>query len=152
MKIIVNGIFDLFHDGHKYLLDQAFFYAGEGGEVFILINSNLSTRDLKGPGRPLDPLYERAWNITSYIEQIEEKFFFRIFNLREFHSERQLKGFINQFEPDIIIKGNDRPDVRTITGSDLWPVLILPRIKDLNGEDISTTNIIKEKKLKDGKA
>src|SRR5579862_8857431 len=55
--VFTNGCFDLLHLGHvRYLQD-----ARNLGNFLILgLNSDESTRGLKGPGRPLVPEEERA--------------------------------------------------------------------------------------------
>ena len=64
--------------------------------------------------------------------------------IRIFQTEDQLESIINNFKPDIIIKGNDRPDIRTVLGSKNWPVCIIPRLKDKEGKDFSTTRKLNE--------
>jgi hypothetical protein len=59
-----------------------------------------------------------------------------------FNTEEELAKAINSFCPTVIVKGNDRPDVRKIVGSDKWPVMIIPRMMDDKGNDISTSKIL----------
>lgn len=140
MRIIANGVFDLFHEGHKHLLNQAVKMAGE---IFILLNTDSSAHKLKGPGKPSDNFGQRWDNIQAYLGGM--KAFCRPnFHIIPFDSEAQLKMMIDSLAPDMILKGNDRPDVRDIVGSDKWPVCIIPRLKDKDGQDISTTRMIEE--------
>src|SRR5580704_10344494 len=53
--VLANGIFDLPHVGHVRYLNAA---RAEGDILVVSINSNDSTRKLKGEGRPI--LTERA--------------------------------------------------------------------------------------------
>lgn len=143
MKILINGCFDLLHDGHKYILSKALEWAGNG-HVLILLNSDVSVSSLKGPGRPVEPFYRRKTAIEAFKAQwCLQHFEYPRTDIVEFNTEDQLSSLIDNFQPDLILKGNDRPDVRDIIGSVNWPVCILPRIKDQDGEDISTTRIIK---------
>jgi D-beta-D-heptose 7-phosphate kinase/D-beta-D-heptose 1-phosphate adenosyltransferase len=158
MRILTNGCFDLFHDGHKDLFEKIFKIFGDQINFFIdllvLVNSDNSVRQLKGPERPIDNITKRIINIQRFIEKIEKQYIYSStsfkstsikLNIVSFKNEEELKKLINSFNPDIIVKGNDRPDVRDIIGNDKYPVLIIPRIiKD--GELISTTNILKKLK------
>jgi D-beta-D-heptose 7-phosphate kinase/D-beta-D-heptose 1-phosphate adenosyltransferase len=139
MRIVTNGIFDCFHDGHKHILNRA---AKWGKEIFILINTDESARELKGSKRPVDILKTRIDKIQGHTLKfgtLGPKWY-----TLPFHTEEELALIIDCLRPDMILKGNDRPDVREITGSDKWPVCILPRLKDKDGQDISTTRIINE--------
>src|ERR1700734_3931256 len=53
--VFANGVFDLLHVGHVRYLEAA---RPEGDVLVVGINSDSSTRKLKGPGRPI--LTERA--------------------------------------------------------------------------------------------
>lgn len=55
--IFTNGIFDLLHLGHVTYLRQA---RALGDFLIVAVNSDDSTRQLKGPRRPLVPDLERA--------------------------------------------------------------------------------------------
>jgi D-beta-D-heptose 7-phosphate kinase/D-beta-D-heptose 1-phosphate adenosyltransferase len=54
--VFTNGIFDLLHSGHIQLLE---FARSRGDCLIVGVNSDTSTRKLKGPQRPLTPLNER---------------------------------------------------------------------------------------------
>lgn len=138
MRVIVNGIFDCLHRGHESILRYA---VNSGTEVFILVNTDRSAKELKGPKRPVQNLSQRVEALRGCMDA---KISFLRFYIIPFDTEEQLRQTINCLEPDMILKGNDRPDVREIVGSDRWPVCILPRLKDKDGKDISTTRIINE--------
>jgi rfaE bifunctional protein nucleotidyltransferase chain/domain len=55
--VLTNGVFDLLHAGHVRYLHEAH---GLGGALLVGVNSDASTRRLKGPKRPLVPEAERA--------------------------------------------------------------------------------------------
>src|SRR5918911_5258916 len=55
--ILTNGTFDLLHVGHVRYLHAA---KQLGGQLIVAVNSDESTRALKGEGRPLMPAEERA--------------------------------------------------------------------------------------------
>jgi rfaE bifunctional protein nucleotidyltransferase chain/domain len=54
---LANGVFDLFHVGHLRYLQGAKALADV---LVVAVNSDASTRGLKGPGRPLVPEGERV--------------------------------------------------------------------------------------------
>ena len=56
--VFTNGVFDILHAGHVELLEKA---ASLGGALIVGVNSDASARRLhKGPGRPIQPLKDRA--------------------------------------------------------------------------------------------
>lgn len=60
--VITNGCFDLLHPGHLYFLQEA---AKQGDELWILLNSNASIQELKGPQRPVQGELERAYGLAA---------------------------------------------------------------------------------------
>ena len=65
--VLANGCYDLLHVGHlRYLKD-----ASKKGDVLVVaLNTDASVRKLKGAGRPLMPLKERA-ELLSAIECVD---------------------------------------------------------------------------------
>lgn len=55
--VVTNGVFDLLHAGHVLYLAAA---RALGDALLVGLNSDASTRALKGPGRPLVAESERA--------------------------------------------------------------------------------------------
>lgn len=55
--VFTNGVFDLLHVGHVRLLQ---FARVQGDCLIVAINSDASTRHVKGPDRPVVPAHERA--------------------------------------------------------------------------------------------
>jgi len=144
MRIVINGCFDNFHGGHRYLISEALRYA-RGGYVFIFINDDNSVTSLKGEDRPIVKCKDREEAVNDYTNlwsSVEHEY--PNVQVLSFSREEDLAYLIDRAQPDMIIKGNDRTEVKEIVGSDKWPVLIIPRIKDNDGVDISTTNILKE--------
>jgi rfaE bifunctional protein nucleotidyltransferase chain/domain len=65
--VLVNGAFDLLHAGHVRYLAAAH----EHGDLLVAaVNSDLSVRRLKGPGRPIVPESERI-EILSHLWMID---------------------------------------------------------------------------------
>ena len=55
--VFTNGCFDILHVGHVRYLQAA---RSLGDALVVAINSDASTRQLKGPQRPIVPQEERA--------------------------------------------------------------------------------------------
>ena len=92
--VMANGCFDLLHVGHvRYLAG-----ARKLGDVLIVaINSDASTRALKGEGRPIVSAGERA-EILSALECVDYCFVF---------DELTLDDAIRRLRPDVQAKGTD---------------------------------------------
>lgn len=60
---LVNGAFDLLHDGHRHLLRTAY----RGGELLVvLVNDDESVRNRKGHPRPIQSLADRMRALSEY--------------------------------------------------------------------------------------
>jgi D-beta-D-heptose 7-phosphate kinase/D-beta-D-heptose 1-phosphate adenosyltransferase len=104
--VFTNGCFDALHPGHIYLLQEA----RRRGDVLIVgIDDDKSVAELKGPGRPIYPLMERA-RMVAALGCVDFVLPFATGNLEE---------VIRQIEPDVLVKGgsyHDR-DPYTIPGA-----------------------------------
>lgn len=89
-----NGIFDLLHVGHVRYLQAA---AREGDVLVVGVNSDASTKMLKGEGRPLMQEDERA-EIVSAIRGVG---YVTIFG------EKSPAPLIEKIRPDVHCKGTD---------------------------------------------
>lgn len=58
---VINGCFDLVHEGHMQLIETA----RKNGPVVIFINDDNSIRSIKGEGRPFRPLDDRIATLFS---------------------------------------------------------------------------------------
>jgi D-glycero-beta-D-manno-heptose 1-phosphate adenylyltransferase len=92
--VFTNGCFDILHEGHVFSLCQA---AKEGDVLIIGINSDASTKRLKGPSRPVNNENSRALIIASLIVTDAVIIF-------EEDTPLQL---ITAVMPDTIVKGGD---------------------------------------------
>jgi rfaE bifunctional protein nucleotidyltransferase chain/domain len=92
--VLANGCFDILHVGHvRYLLA-----AKKLGDVLIVaVNSDASTRALKGEGRPIVSAPERV-EILSALECVDYCFLF---------DELTLDAAIRRLRPDVQAKGTD---------------------------------------------
>jgi len=130
-KIVIttNGVFDILHIGHIRYLKEA---KKLGDILIVAINSDLSTKKIKGPNRPLNNENDRAESIAS-LECID---YVTIFN-----EEDPIK-FLEKIKPDIHVKGGDY-EMDQIIEKDIveknnGKIVLIPEIKGY-----STTDLIK---------
>lgn len=92
--VLTNGCFDLLHCGHVFYLRAA---AALGDELWIGLNGADSVRALKGPTRPVQGDFERAF-VLGALGFVSGIFFF--------HTPR-LDAEIRALRPDIYAKAGD---------------------------------------------
>ena len=124
-----NGCFDLLHPGHINLLR---FAANTADKLIIGLNSDASTRRIKGESRPLQSADKRASALAA----------FDIVDAVTIFDEDTPQNLIALLQPDYIVKGGDyKPD--DVVGSDIvkkrgGKVVIAPTLASY-----STTKIVK---------
>lgn len=130
-SVFTNGIFDLFHEGHVEVLRAC---RSAGSLVIVGINTDESTRRLKGPGRPVCSLRTRmaALLCCAYVDCVIP------------FDEPDPEDLIRLVRPDILVKGDDgaEPIGAKFVLANFGEVL---KVKKLPG--ISTTNILSGGKL-----
>ncbi|MEP6747060.1 MAG: D-glycero-beta-D-manno-heptose 1-phosphate adenylyltransferase [Bacteroidota bacterium] len=89
-----NGCFDILHEGHIFSLSQA---AKEGDVLIVGINSDASTKRLKGDSRPVNKEHSRALLIASLL---------MVDAVVIFEEDTPLE-IITAILPDTIVKGGD---------------------------------------------
>jgi rfaE bifunctional protein nucleotidyltransferase chain/domain len=90
--VFTNGIFDLLHRGHVEYLAAA----KQRGDLLIVgLNSDASTRKLKGPGRPLNKLADRA-AVLAALEAVDYVVAF---------GEPTPRKLITVIRPEVLVKG-----------------------------------------------
>ncbi len=92
--VFANGVFDLLHVGHVRYLQAA---RAEGDLLVVGVNSDASTRRLKGEGRPI--LTERAR--AALVAAIGAVDYVVIFD------EPDVKPLLRELQPDVHAKGTD---------------------------------------------
>jgi D-beta-D-heptose 7-phosphate kinase/D-beta-D-heptose 1-phosphate adenosyltransferase len=123
-----NGIFDILHKGHIFSLSQA---AKEADYLVVGLNSDTSTKKLKGDSRPINDEQSRALVLASLI----------LVDALVLFTEDTPLELIKAVMPDVLIKGGDYT-VEQVAGSkeviqNGGRVVINPII-----EGVSTTGLI----------
>jgi D-glycero-beta-D-manno-heptose 1-phosphate adenylyltransferase len=130
--VFTNGVFDILHVGHVRYLAQARVL---GDELVVAINSDVTVRELKGPGRPLINQSERA-EILAALRSVS---YVTVFD------DISPRSLIGELLPDVLVKGGDyaldeihgREEVEAAGGS----VVSLPFV-----EGVSSSRIIERMK------
>ncbi len=92
--VFANGCFDLLHGGHVSLLEQA---RHQGDVLVVGLNSDASTRRLKGEGRPLQGVEDRL-RVMAAVRFVD---YVTVFD------EDTPLNLILALQPDVIVKGGD---------------------------------------------
>jgi D-beta-D-heptose 7-phosphate kinase/D-beta-D-heptose 1-phosphate adenosyltransferase len=128
MKIWINGTFDILHIGHIRLL----LHASSLGSLRVGLDTDERVRSKKGMDRPFNTLDDRM-EFISAINGVE--------SVVSFGSDDELIERIKEWEPDIMVIGNDY-EYDKIIG-----VEFIPKVEFFNKiTGYSTTNILKNKK------
>ena len=109
--VFTNGCFDILHAGHVHYLEQA---KALGDRLVVGLNNDESITRLKGEGRPVNPLKERATVITG-LASVDWVIPFGEVNGNEFDDTPY--DIITKVKPDVLVKGGDYT-VETIVGAD----------------------------------
>lgn len=123
--VFTNGCFDVLHRGHVELLR---FCRTLGDRVIVGLNSDSSTRAIKGPTRPLNGQEDRK----AMLEELRS-----VDEVIVFHEDTPYR-LIQNLSPDIIVKGSDYAEDQVV-GRHLAEVVIFDII---NG--YSTTKTIQD--------
>jgi len=92
--VFTNGCFDILHLGHVKYLEVAKSF----GDILVVgLNADSSVTKLKGPTRPVNPEYDRAYLLAA-LEVVDYVVIF---------SEETPHDLIKMISPDILVKGGD---------------------------------------------
>jgi len=91
---LVNGIFDLIHPGHLELLN---FAKSLSRKLVVAINSDESTKKIKGKDRPINNEVDRKYALLN-IALIDEVVIF---------NETKPTNIIKTIKPSVIVRGDD---------------------------------------------
>jgi rfaE bifunctional protein nucleotidyltransferase chain/domain len=92
--VFSNGVFDLLHGGHVTSLETA---RGFGDALVVAVNSDRSTRRLKGAGRPVQPEADRA-RLVAALRCVDAVTIF---------DDDTPARLIELLLPDVLVKGAD---------------------------------------------
>lgn len=125
-----NGVFDILHRGHIFSLSQA---AAEADFLVVGINSDASTKRLKGDSRPVNDEQSRALIMASLL----------MVDMVVIFEEDTPLNLITILKPDVLVKGGDYTLEQIVGAKEVMEfggkVIINPIV-----EGFSTTGIIKK--------
>jgi rfaE bifunctional protein nucleotidyltransferase chain/domain len=126
MKVMVNGTFDILHRGHLELLQYA---KSLGDYLLVAIDTDSRVTKLKGPTRPINNQMDRMYMLHS-LKCVDY--------VKTFDSTEELIELMQNYKPDIYVKGSDwKKDTQSTAHQYCNNVIFYDRIGDY-----STTNII----------
>lgn len=102
--VFTNGVFDLLHAGHLSSLEAARAF---GDQLVVAVNSDASTRRLKGTDRPFQPEEDRA-RLVAGLRCVDAVTLF---------DEDTPEALIRALLPDVLVKGADY-EGREVVGAD----------------------------------
>lgn len=94
-KIFVNGTFDILHPGHIALLDYA---KSHGDYLLVAIDADKRVKALKSPLRPINNSDTRKIMIGA-LKAVDD--------VKVFSTNDELRDIIKEYEPDIMVVGDD---------------------------------------------
>ncbi|QQN34610.1 bifunctional D-glycero-beta-D-manno-heptose-7-phosphate kinase/D-glycero-beta-D-manno-heptose 1-phosphate adenylyltransferase HldE [Rahnella aceris] len=133
--VMTNGIFDILHAGHVSYLANA---RKLGDRLIVAVNSDASTKRLKGETRPVNALQNRmivlgALGAVDWVVSFDED-----------TPQRLIAGIL----PDLLVKGGDYKPEQIAGCQEVWANG--GEVRVLNFEDgLSTTKIINQIKAQD---
>ena len=131
-KVLISGCFSLKHQGHLHLIQEA----AKLGDLYVALNSDEYIIRTKGPEKLILNWADRARSLFD-TKLIKEVIFFD-------DATPQKVAF--DLKPDFIVVGSDHNagDMQWAKVIEEWggKIIYIDRLKDDNGIDISTTNIL----------
>jgi D-beta-D-heptose 7-phosphate kinase/D-beta-D-heptose 1-phosphate adenosyltransferase len=113
--------------GHINLFSHARKLAGKEGKVVVGTDSDERIRELKGPTRPINNVYDRLEFLRAikYIDGVVT-----------FSSADELEARIKQFSPDILLIGDDYVDKPIVGAQYAKEIVYFPRYGGLSSSGI----------------
>ena len=127
--VFANGIFDILHQGHVQLLAWA---RNLGDRLVVGINSDASTKALKGETRPINPAEDRK-AVLQALRYVDEVLIF---------DELRPTNLIRTLMPAVVVKGGEYLSDE-IRGRDEIPPGIEIKVYPMM-QGYSSTNVIKK--------
>jgi rfaE bifunctional protein nucleotidyltransferase chain/domain len=126
--VVANGVFDLLHVGHIRYLRGA---KAEGDILVVAINSDSSTQQRKGRGRPIMTERARA-TVVAALAAVDYVIIF---------DEIDVNPLLREFQPDVHAKGTDYT-VETVPERELAMLLGIRTVICGDPKDHSTRDVI----------
>ncbi len=92
--VTINGSFDILHNGHLYILNEA---RKRGDVLIVAVNSDASVKSYKGPNRPIVPERRRAEMLLAL----------RMVDYVHIFDEPDPIAFLNEVRPDVHVNGSE---------------------------------------------
>ncbi|MFN8282198.1 MAG: adenylyltransferase/cytidyltransferase family protein [Chitinophagales bacterium] len=125
--VFTNGCFDLLHQGHLHLLNEA---KKLGDILIVAVNNDASVKQLKGETRPIENLETRLQHLSE-LKEVDYVISF---------SEETPIHLIEQIQPTVLVKGGDYKKEDVVGNKIAEQVVIVPLLAGF-----STTKIIQSK-------
>ncbi|BBU80793.1 hypothetical protein EIMP300_21930 [Escherichia coli] len=124
--VMTNGVFDILHAGHVSYLANA---RKLGDRLIVAVNSDASTKRLKGDSRPVNPLEQRMI-VLGALEAVDW-----VVSFEEDTPQRLIAGIL----PDLLVKGGDYKPEEIAGSKEVWA----------NGGEVLVLNFEKKRRLLD---
>ena len=92
---MVNGTFDILHRGHLDMLNYA---KSLGNFLLVAIDTDRRVKELKGNTRPIN----NQWDRMAMLENLKA-----VDSVKFFDSKEELIAIMEEYQPDIMVKGSD---------------------------------------------
>jgi D-beta-D-heptose 7-phosphate kinase / D-beta-D-heptose 1-phosphate adenosyltransferase len=119
--VLTNGCFDVLHAGHVVLLEEA---RARGDALVVAINADDSVRRLKGEGRPVNGLLDRA-RVLAALRAVDA--------VVAFAEDTPLETVL-RLRPDVLVKGGDYREETIVGAREVrsWggDVVVVPLVPD----------------------
>ncbi|WP_375751408.1 bifunctional D-glycero-beta-D-manno-heptose-7-phosphate kinase/D-glycero-beta-D-manno-heptose 1-phosphate adenylyltransferase HldE [Vibrio sp. HN007] len=126
--VMTNGCFDILHAGHVSYLNHA---AELGDRLIVAVNTDESVKQLKGPGRPVNPT-DRRMAVLAGLGAVDWVVPF---------GEETPRRLISEVLPSLLVKGGDYKPEEIAGGEEV--IAAGGEVRVLNFEEgVSTTEII----------
>lgn len=103
--VFTNGCFDVIHAGHVRYLRAA---AAEGEVLVVGLNADASVRRLKGAGRPIYPVAERAEILAA----------FSFVDFVVVFETDSVEPLVRVVQPNVLVKGGDYASDAEVVGGE----------------------------------
>ena len=127
-RVMVNGTFDILHRGH---LDLLRFAKQQGDQLLVAIDTDRRVKELKGSSRPINNEADRKLMLYSLRD---------VDIVMLFDSKEELIQIMQDFAPDVYVKGSDwKKDIPSTAEQYCKNVIYYDRVNDY-----STTKTIQD--------